>query len=371
MRIRALVVRIIRQFLHDKRTLALLIVVPLLVLSLIHLVFDGDTYHPKIGVVQAPEPIVRSLAGQSAEVTEFGTAEEAEEAEEALAARKIDAVVRLDGGELRVKLEGSDPARNRAVMAAMQEAMRDLAVLRSRSGTFLPIFEYLHGGEGMSTFDSLGPVLIGLFAFFFVFQIAGVSFLRERTSGTLERLLASPLRRREIVAGYTLGFGLFTSLQAVLIAGYAVGVLGGMMAGSFGYVLLIMLLLSLAALSLGTFLSAFADTEFKMIQFIPIVIVPQVFFSGLFDLESISPWLRWLSHLTPLRRARSSAATRRKKICCCRSPDRSWSSCLRRFSCAISQSCWTPRTNGPRILSAPSCGTGWNSPARTRSCSGS
>ncbi|WP_367189400.1 ABC transporter permease [Thermobacillus sp. ZCTH02-B1] len=113
----------------------------------------------------------------------------------------------------------------------------------------------------MSTFDSLSPVLIGLFAFFFVFLIAGVSFLRERTGGTLERLLATPLRRWEIVAGYTAGFGIFTSLQAVLIAGYAVGVLGSMMAGSFGWVILIMLLLSLTALSLGTFLSAFADTE--------------------------------------------------------------------------------------------------------------
>lgn len=299
MRIRALIVRIIRQFIHDKRTLALLIIVPLVVLSLIYLVFDGDSYQPRIGAVRMPEPIAQRLIERNAEVTRFDSAEEAEEA---LAGREIDAVFRFDGGAPRVKLEGSDPSKNRAVMAVMQAAMQDLAALQSRAGApGLPAVEYLHGGPDMSTFDSLSPVLIGFFAFFFVFLIAGVSFLRERTSGTLERLLATPLRRWEIVAGYTAGFGIFTSLQAVLIAGYAVGALGSLMVGSFGYVLLIMLLLSLTALSLGTFLSAFAGTEFQMIQFIPLVIVPQVFFSGLFDLESISPWLRWLTHVTPLK----------------------------------------------------------------------
>jgi ABC-2 type transport system permease protein len=299
MRIRALIVRIIRQFVHDKRTLALLIMVPLVVLSLIYLVFDGDTHQPKIGAVRVPDPIAQNLVRHGAEVTVF---DKAEDAEEALAGRGIDAIVRLEGGAPRVMLEGSDPARNRAVMAVMQAAAQELVSAQSRTEAVpLPTFDYLHGGADMSAFDSLSPVLIGLFAFFFVFLIAGVSFLRERTSGTLERLLATPLRRWEIVAGYTAGFGIFTSLQAVLIAGYAIGVLGSLMTGSFGYVLLIMLLLSLTALSLGTFLSAFADTEFQMIQFIPLVIVPQVFFSGLFDLESISPWLRWLSHVTPLK----------------------------------------------------------------------
>jgi ABC-2 type transport system permease protein len=87
----------------------------------------------------------------------------------------------------------------------------------------------------------------------------------------------------------------------VLIAGYTIGVLGSLMVGSFGYVLLLMLLLSLTALSFGTFLSAYAETEFQMIQFIPLVVVPQVFFSGLFDLDTISPWLRWLAHIMPLK----------------------------------------------------------------------
>lgn len=296
MRVRALIRRIVRQFIHDKRTLALLIAAPLLVLSMIYLVFDGDTYQPKIGAVQLPPAVEQSLSAQEAEVSVYATIEEAVDA---LEARDIDAILSLDGAVPRVMLEGSDPAKNRAATMAIQRTVQSLAGQTAQAAA--PEFEYLHGSADMSSFDSLSPALIGLFAFFFIFLIAGISFLKERTSGTLERLLATPLRRWEIVAGYIGGFGLFTGLQAILIAGYAIGVLGSMMVGSIWLVLLIMLLLSLTALSFGTFLSAFAETEFQMIQFIPIAIVPQVFFSGLFDLDSISPWLRWLTHITPLK----------------------------------------------------------------------
>ena len=296
MKIRALIKRIVRQFIHDKRTLALLIIAPLLVLSLIYLVFDGDTYQPRIGAVQLPPALEHNLEALDARLTSF---DHVADAEDALADRKIDAMIFLEGGALHVKLEGSDPAKNGAVAPLIQKAMQALAGQAAAAAS--PVIEYLHGGADMSTFDSLGPALIALFAFFFVFLIAGISFLKERTSGTLERLLATPLRRWEIVVGYMGGFGIFTGLQAILIAGYSIGVLGGLMAGSFWYVLLIMLLLSMTALSFGTFLSAFAETEFQMIQFIPIVIVPQVFFSGLFDLDSISPWLRWLTHIAPLK----------------------------------------------------------------------
>jgi ABC-2 type transport system permease protein len=299
MRIRALIIRIIRQFLHDKRSMALLIAAPLLVLSLMYLVFNGDTSHPKLGMLQLPESISKSLSTNDAEVIIFNTADEAEAA---LADREIDAIIRLDGAVPHVKLEGSDPAKNRSVMILIQKTMQEQApALNQAVKPPAPVFDYLHGSADMSSFDNFSPVLIGLFAFFFVFLIAGVSFLRERTSGTLERLLATPLHRWEIVVGYMLGFGIFTSLQALLIAGYTIGVLGSLMVGTFWYVVLIMLLLSFTALSFGTFLSAFANSEFQMIQFIPLVIVPQVFFSGLFDLDNISPWLRWLAHITPLK----------------------------------------------------------------------
>lgn len=298
MRVRALILRIVRQFIRDRRTMALMIAAPILILSLMYLVFQGDAYSPKLGAVGVPSKLTGQLESQSAAVTTYT----AEEAEEALRSQKIDAILRMEGMTPHIQLEGSDPAKNRAVMVLMQKTLQLSAnPQQGMPGLPSPAFTYLHGSEDMAVFDSMGPVLIGVFAFFFVFLIAGVSFLKERTSGTLERLLATPLRRSEIVLGYMGGFGLFTMLQAVLIVTYSTQVLGMMLVGSFWYVLLITLLLSMTALSLGTFLSAFAQSEFQMIQFIPLVIVPQIFFSGLFSLENMSPWLRWLSNLMPLK----------------------------------------------------------------------
>jgi len=292
MRIRALIVRILRQFWHDKRTLALMIVAPMFVLLLMSLVFNGETYKPDIAVVQAPDALAQKLEQHGANIHRYGP----EEAEGALAEGRIDAVVRLNGAVPEVKLEGSDPSANKAVLLVLQKAFQQAVP----AGAARPVVTYLHGSASMASFDYFGPVLIGFFVFFFVFLIAGVAFLRERTGGTLERLLASPLRRWEIVAGYLAGFGLFTAVQSALIAWFAIDALGMMMNGSFGLVLAFALLLALVALSLGTLLSAFAINEFQMIQFIPLVIVPQVFFSGLFNMETMSEWLRWLGRFMPL-----------------------------------------------------------------------
>lgn len=293
MRIRALIIRIIRQFLHDKRTLALMFAAPLLILTLISFVFNGDTYRPKIGAVDVPPPLIQLLEKQDAQVTGYTF----EDANHALDHADIDAVLTLTGPELRIKLEGSDPTKNKAVLLLLQKTAREMT---PAGETPTLRVDYLHGSEEMTPFDNFGPVLVGFFAFFFVFLIAGIAFLRERTGGTLERLLASPLRRWEIVLGYVIGFGIFTILQAALITWFAVDVLGLMMTGSYVCLMLIVLLLSMTALTLGTLLSSFAANEFQMVQFIPIAIVPQIFFSGLFSLDSMAPWLRGVAYIMPL-----------------------------------------------------------------------
>jgi ABC-2 type transport system permease protein len=294
MRIRALVLRIARQFAHDKRTLALLMIAPLLILTLMWLVFDSADYQPKIGAAEVPQPIVAQLIKSGATVTTYTSSQ----ANEALYKGDIDAVISFKDGMPQIELEGSDPSRNKAVLLLVQEVMQSQS---SGTQTLKPVITYLHGSANMASFDNFGPVLIGFFCFFFVFIISGVAFLRERTGGTLERLLASPIRRYEIVVGYVIGFGMITFLQSTLIAWYTTQVLGILMVGSFGYLLLITLLISLVALTLGIFISAFAETEFQMIQFIPIIVVPQVFFSGLFSLDTMSDWLRQFSRIMPLR----------------------------------------------------------------------
>ncbi|SFS83681.1 ABC transporter permease [Paenibacillus sp. BC26] len=293
MRIRALAIRIIRQFVRDKRTLALLFLAPLLILTLMKLVFNGNTVEPQIGGVQIPAALVDRLEKADADVINY---DNASDAEQALQDGDLDAVLSLGGGgKPSITLEGSDPASSKMVLLLLQRMMgaSDMPAVQ-------PSITYLHGSADMASFDSFGPVLIGFFSFFFVFMLAGVSFLRERTSGTLERLLATPIRRSEVVFGYLSGFGLFTLLQAALIAWFAINVLGLYMDGSIWLVLMMNLLLSLTALTLGTLLSSFASNEFQIIQFIPLVVVPQVFFSGLFNLDSMAPWLQKLSNIMPL-----------------------------------------------------------------------
>lgn len=301
MRIRAIVIRILRQFFHDKRTLMMMLVAPMLILFMMSLVFNGNTYVPKIGAVNVPAPLIQKLQDQNAEVITYT----ADEAQTELKDVHLDAIIAMNGAAPQVTLEGSDPSKNRAVLFLLQKALQSAVPANSNasSNTNLqaPTITYLHGSADMAAFDNFGPVLIGFFVFFFVFLLSGVSFLRERTGGTLERLLATPLRRWEIVVGYILGFGIFTTLQATLIAWFATSVLGLMLVGSFWYVLLITVLLALAALSLGTLISAFANNEFQMIQFIPLIIVPQVFFSGLFSLDTMSVYLRWIGVIMPLK----------------------------------------------------------------------
>ncbi|CAM3829986.1 ABC transporter permease [Mesobacillus zeae] len=295
MRIAALVLRILRQFIRDKRTMALMLAAPLLILTLVDLVFNGENYVPNIGLVSIPTTIEDKMLKEGAHIQKYGSEKDAVND---LEQQNLDGYLLFQPGRSgKLVLEGSDPAINGVVMKWSQDALKPLQPSNIKQKLKIA---YFHGKEELRQFDYFGPVLLGFFAFFFVFLVAGISFLRERTTGTLGRLMASPLRRWEIVAGYVIGFGIFTMLQAVIIALYAIYVLDMAMYGAFGYVLLITLLLSLSALTLGILLSAFAQNEFQMMQFIPIVIVPQLFFSGLFNLETISEWLRWIGLATPL-----------------------------------------------------------------------
>lgn len=303
MRIRAITLRILRQFIHDKRTMALMFIAPLIVLSLMSLVFNGDAYEPKIGVSGVPLNISAALKEENTTIKEYASEELGKSA---LVEGKIDALITLDGnvgnsGVIpQVLLEGSNPTANKAVIMTLQKLSQKLLPSTEEQLQLQPQISYLYGSENMKTIDRFGPIMIGVFVFFFVFLIAGVSFLRERTTGTLERLLSTPLKRWEIVLGYVCGFGIFTVFQALLISWFSIQILGIMMTGSFGHVMLITLLLSMTALTLGTLLSAFAANELQMIQFIPLIIVPQVFLSGLFPLDTLPLWLQRIGYATPI-----------------------------------------------------------------------
>lgn len=290
LRIRGFVVRILQQLLRDKRTLALMFLAPLLILTMLSLVFNSKDYDAKVAIVDLPQPLEAKF-----DTSDFETYTSPEKALSDIKDGELDGYISFeDPTSPSITLEGSDPTVNGAVMKKIQ------TLFPSDSKDFSDEVTYVHGSKDMEMFDSFGPVLLGFFVFFFVFLISGVSFLRERTTGTLERLLASPIKIWEMVVSYVIGFGIVTLLQASLISWYSIYVLDMMMKGSFFNVLIIIVSLSFTALTLGILLSAFAKNELQMMQFIPIVVIPQIFFSGLFNLDTISDWLSWIGPFTPL-----------------------------------------------------------------------
>jgi len=280
MRIKAMVVRILRQMHHDKRTLALMLMAPILVLTLIRFVLDDTEGEGRVAVISAPESYINALADYN--ITAFHY--DANEARIALERGKVDATVQIVNGKSFIEIDGSDSAKSKMILNGLE--MAKMPDGQTRPDLKSEVY-YVYGYEDLSTFDNFGTILIGFMIFFFVFLVAGISFLQERTTGTLEKLLSTPIRRWEIVCGYVLGFGIITVLQSVIISLYVVYVLGVMMVGSLFLVLVITFCTAMLALTLGILLSTAANNEFQMIQFIPVVIVPQVFFSGLFDLSPI------------------------------------------------------------------------------------
>ncbi len=343
-RIGAIAARIVRQFRRDPRTIALVFLAPALVMTLLGYVITEKTTPVTLGYADLDEgvllggtalrlgPLLRDLlADEGLEVRDYADAArlETDVRQADLRAAVIvppDFTARVLAGEgfegLRLLLEGSDPvlsadvarrfgaavqALPRAALARLQttaqpgvppEVPADPARLAPPGQ---PAVEYAHGGPDLGTLSYFAPGYVALFAFFFTFLLTSVSFLRERSSGTMERLLASPVRRGEIVLGYLLGFGLFALAQSLIILLYAVYVLGVRLAGSLASAFAVEALLVAVAVLMGIFFSFYARNEFQVIQFIPIVIIPQVVLSGfLTPLETMHEPLRWLAHAMPM-----------------------------------------------------------------------
>ena len=152
-----------------------------------------------------------------------------------------------------------------------------------------------------TSLNAASPGILATLILFFGFLITGISFLRERTLGTLERLLASPVSKMDIVTGYLLGLLLFALIQTLIMFFYMVYVLDISYQGHLWQILVFQVLIGINAVCLGTFFSAFARNEFQMIQFIPLIIVPQVFVSGLFiPTDQLPVVLEWISKFLPL-----------------------------------------------------------------------
>lgn len=289
MKIKAMALRILTQLRHDKRTVALMFLAPILLLTFLYFVLDSSQSDIKIGVVNAPLSYVERLEKSEAKIVRLSD----KEALKAVETGEINAYINVISGKPTIYIDGTNASKSNKIEQIIERSrMQDFLREDLKTETI-----YVYGYNDFSLFDGFGSILIGFIVFFFTFLVSGISFLQERISGTLEKLLSLPIRRSEIVIGYICGFGTFTVLQSIFISFYVIYVLKIMMVGSTLLVLLITLLASISALTLGMLLSTAAKNEFQMIQFIPIVVVPQVFFTGIFDL---SPQMAHFGKIMPL-----------------------------------------------------------------------
>jgi ABC-2 type transport system permease protein len=155
--------------------------------------------------------------------------------------------------------------------------------------------------EGTSVFDLVGPALLAMFPFIVMFLVTSVTTLRERSSGTLERLLSMPMGKLDFLLGYALAFGLVAAVQSALAVGISVGLLGLEVVGPVWLLTLVAVADAVLGTALGLLVSAFAQTEFQAVQFMPLLVIPQILLCGLFiPRDQLPAALEAVSNVLPL-----------------------------------------------------------------------
>ncbi|MGZ6365377.1 MAG: ABC transporter permease [Ktedonobacteraceae bacterium] len=337
-RISALASRIIRQVFSDRRTLVLIFIVPLVIMTLLYLVLTNTNSVHTLAIVppsgtgsdRINSLITNLLPGKDKLNVIYINADQVNDT---LSRGNADAAIvfppnftqEVFSGQnpsVQIVLEGSDP-NVAIVMRDQAEAFTHelgvaLSALKAQQtqagqgqaippvlGGSLPFTvsnpQYLHGGPQYTFNDSIAPVFIGIFSFFFVFILTSIAFLRERSQGTIERVMASPMTRTELVIGYISGFLLFALVQSLMILLFVIFALRVHYSGNLSLVFLITVLLTIGSINLGIFLSAFAQNEFQIVQFIPLVFGVQIFLSGVFwPIDQLPVILRPISYVLPL-----------------------------------------------------------------------
>ncbi|MGX8793649.1 ABC transporter permease [Oceanobacillus oncorhynchi] len=345
MRMLQLIKRICNQVLRDKRTLALLFLAPIFVITLLNYIFPDPDDEVTIAAVNVNDEVIDILEDNDIIVKQENEMDIQSYLEEGNASGVLE---EKDGNWTLTILNDNPMDEGPAIQGSSQAVMetnlndlsdnidemisnmKDMSAGVEEMMEQLPpeiaenmdinmdtnidtdidseidmdedpiTVEYIYGDESNTFFEILNPILVSFFVFFFVFLIAGMSMLKERSSGTLEKLLSTPIRKSEIVFGYLFGYGIFAILQTAIIILYSVYILDMEIAGSITNMFIINILLSFVALGLGLLLSTFVSSEFQMIQFIPLVIIPQIFFSGMLNVDTMESWLQWIAPIMPL-----------------------------------------------------------------------
>lgn len=312
MRTIAIAKKVIKELLRDKRTLAMMFVAPVFIMWLMNLMFSASTtVNVKLATQDLPTGLVTKM--DELDHVDIETYQDLDQAKEALANEKVDAVISYKDGEYQVGYANTDASKTSMIRQVLRTSIASEGTdqLLSRVKQALPQLKldakapeikesYQYGDKNTGFFARMIPILIGFVVFFFVFLISGMALLKERTSGTLDRLLATPVKRSEIVYGYMLSYGIIAIFQTAVVVLAAIWLLDVEVVGNILNVIIVNVVLALVALAFGILLSTLAKSEFQMMQFIPLVIMPQLFFSGIIPLSSMGEWAPTVGKFLPL-----------------------------------------------------------------------
>lgn len=194
------------------------------------------------------------------------------------------------------------------VLRQLRHDHRTLALVLVVPALLMTLFRYVFDDQE-ATFDRVGPPLVGIFPLVSMFLVTSIAMLRERTTGTLERLMSMPLAKLDLLLGYALAFTIVAAAQATLTSLVAFGLLGLDTAGPPWLVVLLAVANALLGMALGLFLSAFAQTEFQAVQFMPAFVLPQILLAGLLvPRERMASVLEWISNAMPMTYAYDALA---------------------------------------------------------------
>jgi ABC-2 type transport system permease protein len=186
------------------------------------------------------------------------------------------------------------------VLAQLRRDHRTVAMLLVVPCVLLTLLWWMFDGDEL-IFNQFGPPLLALFPFIVMFLVTSVTTLRERSSGTLERLLSMPMGKADLLIGYALAFGAIALVQALVAVGLTVGLLGLEVSGPVWMLAVVAVLDAVLGTALGLFVSAFAQTEFQAVQFMPAVVLPQLLLCGLFVArDDLPPVLHAVADVLPL-----------------------------------------------------------------------
>ena len=312
MRTIAIAKKVIKELLRDKRTLAMMFVAPVFIMWLMNLMFSASTtVNVKLATQDLPTGLVTKM--DELDHVDVETYQDLDQAKKALADEKVDAVISYKDGEYQVDYANTDASKTTMIRQVLRTSIVNEGTnqLLSRVKQALPQLKldakapeikesYQYGDKNTGFFARMIPILIGFVVFFFVFLISGMALLKERTSGTLDRLLATPVKRSEIVYGYMLSYGIIAIFQTAVVVLAAIWLLDVEVVGNILNVIIVNVVLALVALAFGILLSTLAKSEFQMMQFIPLVIMPQLFFSGIIPLSSMGEWAPTVGKFLPL-----------------------------------------------------------------------